>query len=603
MRTLFKRFCGQMKKLRAQLFAAYLCLLVLFLAMMLAALLVIRGLVTDQIGASRQDVLRQIAERASTIKTSGITLLHSYAYEIDTQHCLDGALSAARRAAVTDYLDAQKQRYDAVFTDFDSEVLLLGENGYEYSTSAGTDFAAVKRSLWYRSLLQELESRPQEDVQFSRTFQNDFFADRQGCWFAAGSVLRGANGRTGVLLVLMGEDVLQNVYAPALAQGGEIYIYDQNGFIVSHPNKKMLGKQFIDVDNMRALYGENSYSVVRKLGQSYLLSTYLDEQTGWTIVEEIPTRAIFGALTKVYVVLGVLAGLAVLSTLAVAVYMSLHISRPLTELSDAMDAFGSRDFTPVPVNTGTEEIDHLRESFNHMALELFHLMDAVEARERQKRTLEMNFLRAQINPHFLYNMLFSIRCTVEMGKNEQAAKMLAAFTDLLKSTLMVKETVIPLADEFESTRKYLVVQKLRYGEKVQFEMDLDPDSAACLVPPLILQPLVENAIFHGIEAKDGPGLVVVSSAQSGGDLVLTVCDDGAGMDGETLQRARAKCQSPEVGDGGSIGLANVHNRIWLNYGPQYGVTIESTPGIGTTVTIRMPAVRRKGEEQLECPDR
>lgn len=606
MKELAAKLAAQKNKLRTQLFWAYLLLLSLFLAVALAAFALVRGLVMEQIGAGRLDVLRQIAERASTIKTSGITLSNLYFYELETQGALV-EVPGEKQSAVTGYLNEQKAKYDEVFGQIGitNEVLFAQPGGFCYSSSGQASFEALGQQLWYRRLLQSLAAAPEAEVQFSRTFRNDFSTGAGGprYQFAAGRLARRAGGGTGVLLVLLDEQLLENLYEPALSEGGEIYIYDQEGFIVSHSNKKMLGKQFVNVENMRSMYGVNSYSVVQKLGESYLLSTYLDEDTGWTIVEEIPTRVIFGPLNRVYAVLGLAAAAGLAAALAVALYMSRRIARPLTELSDAMDAFGSRDFTALSANTGTWEIDHLRQSFNHMAVEIFHLMDAVQERERQKRVLEMNFLRAQINPHFLYNMLFSIRCTVEIGKNRQAAEMITAFTDLLKSTLMVKQAAVPLADEFESTRKYLVVQKLRYGDKVHFEMDLGPGTARCLVPPLILQPLVENAIFHGLEAKPSADMVVVASTLEGEELVLTVTDDGAGMDEATLSGVREKCQSTDAGDGSSIGLANVHNRIRLNYGARYGVQLESVPGIGTTVTIRMPAVREKGEATDESADR
>ena len=176
-----------------------------------------------------------------------------------------------------------------------------------------------------------------------------------------------------------------------------------------------------------------------------------------------------------------------------------------------MDAFGSRDFVPLQANTGTLELDHLRQSFNHMAVEIFHLMDAVTEREQQKRILEMNSCGRKSTPLFVQ---YAVLHPLHDGnwKSGKAVQMIEAFTDLLKSTLKATGDTISLADEFENTRKYMVVQKLRYGETVHYEMDLGEGTGECMVPPLILQPLVENAIFHGLEAKESADMVVVSSA-------------------------------------------------------------------------------------------
>ena len=604
MKALCQQLARQSRRLRNQLFFAYFLMFILFFVSVSAVLLlVVRGLLIDQIGGSRLDVLRQIAERANIVKTSSITLSNLYSYEIQNGQYLSAPLTDAQQAQATLYLDSQKQMYDEVFSHIGLgyETVLLGSNGFDYhSRRSGADVRALEQQIWYRHLLVNLSQAPVGEVQFSRTFGNTMNGKRV-YQFAVGRLLD-AGPNPSVLLVLIDEEILEELYASTQSQGSEIYIYDQDGFIVSHSNKKMLGKQFIDVDYMRDVYGINSYDTVTKSGESYLLSTYLDEETGWTIVEEIPTRVIFGALDRVYLIIGCILAAALVLAVAVSLYMSRRVSRPLTELSSAMDEFGSRDFTALEADTGTLEIDHLRESFNHMAVEIFHLMDAVQEREQQKRVLEMNFLRAQINPHFLYNMLFSIRCTVEIGKSEQAAQMIGAFIDLLRSTLAVKDSTIPLCEELESTRKYLVVQKLRYGEKVNYEIDMQEGTECCMVPPLILQPLVENAIFHGLEAKPDADMVVIASTLQGDDLLLTVTDDGAGMDAETLARVRARCLHPKVKGANSIGMANVHNRIRLNYGEGYGLSIESAPGIGTTVTLRIPAIFQKKGDGDESPD-
>ena len=407
----------------------------------------------------------------------------------------------------------------------------------------------------------------------------------------------GEGGEKSVLMILIDEKQLEDLYASVQEQGGQVYIYDQNGFIVSHSNKKMLGKQFINVDYMQNTYGTDSSNIIEKLGKSYMLSTYQDKKTGWTIVEESPTKIILGALNDAYWIIGSILVTGLVLAVSVSAYISSRISHPLAELSSAMDKFGGQDFTPPSVMRGTEEIDHLQDSFRHMAVEITSLMDRIQEREQQKRALEVNFLRAQINPHFLYNTLFSIRCAVEVGKNQQAAEMLGAFIDLLKSTLAVKDTMVPLSDELETTRKYMVVQKLRYGEKINYEIEMQEGTEDCMVPPLILQPLVENAIFHGLEAKNEAGTVIIESVFQGENLLVTITDDGAGMDSETLKNVQESCRKTVIKDAHSIGISNVHNRIRLNYGEDYGMFVESSLGMGTTITLLMPAVIQKEEQR------
>lgn len=590
MKIWLKKIVLYSKKLRTQLFLTYFLVFAFFFTAVLALVSIsIRDLLIDQIGNNRIAVLRQIGERADIIKTGSTTLSNLYRYEIQSNGFLEEGISEEDREKACEYLDSQKKIYDEVFSHIGLgyEVVLMGGNGFVYNSDDKMDISSWSHQSWFKYLLAALDSGSGA-VQFSRTFSSDENGN-QVYRFAAGQILKDGESQS-VLLILIDEKLLENLYVSTQEQGGEVYIYDQKGFIVSHSNKKMLGKQFIDVNYMKNIYGTDQSNMIRKLGESYMLSTYMDEKTGWTIVEESPARIILGKLNRTYWIMGCLLAAGLALAVAVSVYISRRVSNPLAQLSEAMDKFDGHEFTPSPVENTTQEIGSLQESFNHMAVEISSLMEIIKDREQQKRKLEVNFLRAQINPHFLYNTLFSIRCAVEVGKNSQAAQMLGAFIDLLRSTLAVKDNTVPLYDELETTRKYLVVQKLRYGEKVNYEVEMERGTEHCMVPPLILQPLVENSIFHGLEAKSEGGTVIIESALQGENLLLTITDDGAGMDPETLEQAQKNCLQNGAGDGHSVGMANVHNRIRLNYGEGYGLTLESIKGIGTTITLLMPAV-------------
>lgn len=591
----FEKISVCTKKLRTQLFGAYCFVFTLFfIAVSLLVSGSIRDLLIKQIGSNRIAVLRQIGERANLIKTSSTTLSNLYTHEIISHDFLNKPLSEREHKKAWEYLDSQKKIYDEIIGPIGHEVVIWGENGFFYN-SGEIDTDTWVYQPWYKNLLTAMSEGSEGEVHFSRTF-SAYKKGERTYQFAAGRFL-GSGDEKHVLLILIDEKQLEDLYGSVQEQGGQVYLYDQNGFIVSHSNKKMLGKQFIDVNYMQKTYGTENSNIIQKLGKSYVLSTHLDQKTGWTIAEESPTKIILGALNDTYWIIGSILITGLILAVAVSVYISRRISTPLTALSDAMDKFGSPDFTPPCVARGTQEIDHLQESFKHMADEITSLMERIQEREKQKRALEVNFLRAQINPHFLYNTLFSIRCAVEVGKNEQAAKMLSAFIDLLRSTLAVKNTTIPLSDELETTRKYLVVQKLRYGEKINYEIEMPKDTEDCMVPPLILQPLVENAIFHGLEAKSEAGTVIIESAFQGNNLLLTITDDGAGMDSETLEKVRASLHQTVIKDAHSIGMSNVHNRIRLNYGEDYGMSIDSFQGMGTTITLLMPAIKQKEEIQ------
>lgn len=420
--NMVQKYWGMHKKIAYSAFFDLLsCIHSFFVAVSVLVSSSLRDLLIRQIGSNRTAVLRQIAERADIIKSSSATLSNLYSHEIRSNGFLEEEMSEDTRKMAVTYLNAQKQIYDEVFRHIGLgyEVVLICDNGFYYSSdSCIPDMDTWMYQPWYKHLLAALNRGEEGDVQFSRTFRMG--KEESVYQFAAGRLLKQGN-RTSVLLILIDEHLLENVYVSTQEQGGEVYIYDQDGFIVSHSNKKMLGKQFIDVEYMKNVYGTNNSNIIKKLGESFMLSTYLDEKTGWTIVEESPTRIILGSLNETYWILGSLLAAGLILAVAVSVDISRRVSNPLTELSQAMDKFGSHEFTPPCVKTHTHEIDHLQESFHHMAVEISSLMEIIQEREQQKRVLEVNFLRAQINPHFLYNMLFSIRCAVEVGKKFPAS--------------------------------------------------------------------------------------------------------------------------------------------------------------------------------------
>ena len=589
----FKQASG---KLKTQLYLGYgVTFAVLSLLIISFLFLGVKQLMMDQIGQSRLDVLKQISERSNTIKNSTITISNLYRYDEEVQRCLsENGLSEEEMGQAGRYLDGVKENYDRVFHDVGVayDVVILGDNGFRYASRGRDhyDFDGLESQLWYKRSYDA-----ENDIVFISSFREKFdLSSREERYvFAAFRRVAGTDGReTGTILVNVDEKYLEDLYGTA-EDRSNLYIFDKKGNIVSSREKSLLGKNFIGVDNFRWLYGENEYHIIKKLGQDYLLSNYYDPQTGWTIVEEMPCAVILQPLNQALVLLLAIVSGCLLVGTGAACYMSERISKPILKLCRLMDRVKQGDFDVISDIRGYEEVNQLKDSFNEMAAEIKKLLEDIRDNEMQKRKSEMDFLRAQINPHFLYNTLFSIQCMIELKKNDQAVLMMAAFTDLLKKTLSVDTDFITLKEEFESTEKYLVLQQIRYGDKIHYECEMGAETEQCLVPALIIQPIVENAIFHGIEAKEEAGLIIVESVVLEGALLITVSDDGVGLDEKELARMTAQFGEREYQSGRSIGILNVLNRIKINFGEEYGLTVESEPGIGTSVTMRLPVVLKE----------
>ena len=234
-----------------------------------------------------------------------------------------------------------------------------------------------------------------------------------------------------------------------------------------------------------------------------------------------------------------------------------------------------------------DEIADLVQSFKRMLAEIRQLIDRNVREQREKRKSELNALQAQINPHFLYNTLDSIIWMAEDGNTKDVVLMTSSLARLLRRSISNKNEIVTLREEVEYTQSYLVIQKMRYKDKLEYAFDLDERVLGIEIVKLLIQPLVENAIYHGLKYKeDGKGMLAVSVAKEQDDIVIRVMDNGVGMTKEQLDHIFDERVIDHKRNG--VGVLNVHRRIQLHYGPEYGLSFESQEGLGTTATIRIP---------------
>lgn len=592
-------------KIRNQLFVVYILTftaIIIIISTVLIALL--SNLMIDKIGASRLDLLKQIGERSNVIKNSSITISNLYKLNSSLISALTGKLDATREKKIKVNLDDMKKNFDVVFSEVGIafDVIVIGDNGFCYSSQAGDnyDFASLKNQLWYKSIFGK-----KDDITFISSFKDVFGVGKKQYVFSASRRILNSDGNEiGTLLINIDEVYLSDIYQSALNGTNVIYIIDSNGNIISHTNKDMRGMNFINVENFKKLYGENDFRLTKKSVGEYLISNYHDTQTGWTIIEEMPSSFVLSDVYRAYIIISIIIGICFLISLVISYLVAGKVSKPLLDLCDSLNQVKEGNFDVVSKVAGYDEINLLKSSFNGMAQEIKKLLEDMKNKEAYKRRIENDLLRAQINPHFLYNTLFSIKCLAETRRPEEVSEMISALIDFLKMTLRKDADLICLSEEFIITEKYLVLQQMRYGDKLSFEFEPDEKTTQCMVPALILQPIVENAIFHGIEAKNEMGIIVISSEIQNERLIISISDDGAGMNEDTLERVIDTCTNKEYTRNESIGIANVSGRIKVDFGNEYGLHIESEAGIGTTVTIELPIIDKKlrtiNDENFDC---
>ena len=267
------------------------------------------------------------------------------------------------------------------------------------------------------------------------------------------------------------------------------------------------------------------------------------------------------------------------------------ITEPVTELMDMTERFARGDFTVSYHPNSDDEMETLAESFNSMVGEIKTLVDDIHREQVNARDAELRILQEQINPHFLYNTLDAIMWMTESGENEEAIMMLQELSNFFRTSLSKGQSVITIRTEMEHVKSYLNIQRYRYQDILDFELDFADEIMDYYVQKLTLQPIVENALYHGIKNKRGKGMIKVTGVSDGEDILLTVEDNGIGMKEDELAHLRGLI-SGEIKDDEQhgFGMANVEQRLQMHYGRAYGMRVSSTYGEGTKVVVRIPKV-------------
>lgn len=379
----------------------------------------------------------------------------------------------------------------------------------------------------------------------------------------------------------------------SIGQRGYCFLMDRAGDIVYHPQQQLLyaGLKAEDTAALAALE-DGSYADDTVI---YSLTSVADSDwrvVGVSYVDELVNR-------NVREMLGLSLGLAILvlaAALLTSWLLSQLLSRPLRDLSAAMEDF-ERDaggFTYRPPG-GTREVRELSSSFGHMVLRIQQLMTTVRQEEVKLRKTELKALQAQINPHFLYNTLDSIAWMCEQGRSTDAVNMVHALARLFRISISRGHELIPIARELEHAEHYLEIQTCRYKNQFTYAFHVDPACLDYYCNKITLQPIIENAILHGLDLLVDEGHIDVQVCQEGEDILFCVQDNGVGMSPEQVSAILEQDTQDRTG----IGIKNVNDRLQIYFGKGYGLRIVSELDMGTRVEIRMPKIREAGDYEAK----
>ena len=327
---------------------------------------------------------------------------------------------------------------------------------------------------------------------------------------------------------------------------------------------------------------ETSVYIITELIQEYMY-TYLYHEAGQlAALQQRLNRVLWGELLAVGLTL---AGLVALATRR-AIRTGKSITDPIDALAARVAEIGRGELTPKPpVQAEDPKLLVLSTGIEEMAVRLDRQIELNRQEQIRLRGIELSLIQAQINPHFLYNTLDAIVWLIETGKNEQAEEMVTSLSTYFRSFLSNGRDIVTMTQEEQHIRSYLEIQQVRYKDILDYDIQIDPATAGCLIPKMTLQPLVENAIYHGIKPKRGKGTITVTGRLAGDTVTVRVADTGAGMERGELERLRSQLENDEAK---GFGLISAYKRLQLMYGRDCRFTIESSPGMGTSITITFP---------------
>lgn len=409
-------------------------------------------------------------------------------------------------------------------------------------------------------------------------------------------ITNGGSTEQAVLLIDMAYQGLDSVLDEvSLGNGGYIYLIDSTGEIIWHPKFELIASGRVKENNLvAATYSDGSIEEeFNNTARTVVIKTV--GYTGWKLVGVIKGTGISLNTIKTRLFIVFVIFLIVFIVVFINSYISFRVTDPIRELEKSVKKLEEGNLDADIYMGGSYEIQHLGKSVQDMKYRIKGLMQDIVTEHEEKRKSEFDSLQAQINPHFLYNTLDIIVWQIENEKQSEAVHTVTALARFFRLSLGKGKNIVTVKAEIEHVKNYLMIQHMRFKNKFDYEFDIAEDVLELSSLKLMLQPLVENAIYHGMEFMDGDGLIKIRAWREADELYLSVTDNGLGMTEDKVSLVLEGKSNSGNGRGSGIGVKNVNERIKLYFGEDYGLKIDSEPDVGTTIIIHLPA--KKYEEE------
>lgn len=489
--------------------------------------------------------------------------------------------------------DAFRLMYDT-YKDSVESIALFRKDGTllkvapALSLSQGAD---IRNESWYEEALGN-----SENIHFSQPgLQSCFESDADFPWVVSMSrfvqFTEGKAVSEGVLLINIKYGALAEIFRNSTQSNERCsFLMDGKGNLIYHPGHAMINEGFMEKpDEELALRKDGSYKIVLNREEA-ICSVKTVGYTGWKIVSVLnrENQKMDGLKSRFFVVFMIL--LVLFGSMLLSSYLSTVLTRPIKNLESDVKRISDGELDLKVHISGSFEVYHLGISIQKMAVKIRGLMQDMIREQEEKRKSELDSLQAQITPHFLYNTLDIIVWMIEEERRQDAVCVVTALARLFRISLSKGKHIIRVEEELEHVRNYLIIQNYRFKDRFTYEFEIQDEVRNLSVIKLVVQPLVENAIYHGMDGMYGDGQISVCAYLEKGELCISVRDNGMGMKREQLEALLDYSREIQTAKGNGLGVRNVHERIRLYFGEEYGLTITSEPDEGTEVLLHLPAV-------------
>lgn len=554
-------------------------------------LMMSQSVFTDTYGKSQEQVFNQIEKELNDFHTSLLNVVNA----IDTSWAFRLYLSSESHLDnVQNFQNIYQMENDlnqSKTSDMERmNILVVGMNGKHYLSRTETISMSDEEIL--QSEVVQKAIREPEAIQYTyargaftaTSSNNDVIIVSKALYY------RESGEVYGVVLVTLSRDDMKHYYDYFVSENTDWYLVDQNEIVMCSNNNSIVGNQITEKWYEEAKNQSEPRMVVKKDGANLTILKKEMSYYGCTMYGVIDNDVALDELYNMPLLVLICAGIGVLILVSCLLFARKTI-RPLSELVQKMSDSRKENFRSyVPVQ-GTIEVQELATTYNDMLNDIQSYVKELMETQKAQRKAEIKALQMQINPHYIYNTLASIKWLVYQNDAEKTTRTIDAFICLLRNTISNTDEFITVEQELVNLENYALINHTRYGDAIQVEYYVAQDCYDCLLPKMVLQPFIENAFFHAFPSGQ-TGVIQIFMNDVGEELDITIMDDGIGMD-ETQAKEAIRSKKEHFS---GIGIHNVQDRLQLLYGTDYGITIDSQKERGTSVKIRLPIHRKPQSE-------